>query len=142
MLKRLRPRGDAGLGVVEIMVSMTLIAIILMAVAPLLINAMRTSHRNATVAFATQVVNERIELARAASGSCSDFLTRLANPGPGEVQDGRGVRLTITQVPAPSAPPVCDATHRLQQITVTATATVTGLEAATATTVIAVPGLD
>ena len=144
MVTRMRPRDDAGLGVIEIMVSMSLLSIILMAMAPLLISGMRATANNATMAFASQEVNARIEQARAASGSCGAYFAALAAFIP-TAQDGRGVALELTYVnDHTEAACLAGGIDRLQRLTVEARwaeGRKAGDLAATATTVVAVPGI-
>lgn len=135
-------RDDAGFSLVEVMVSMTLLAIILMALAPILINVTRVTARNATVAAATQIVNERIEEARASAGSCTTFLAYVNAPGPMTASDGRGNDFTITHTPAPGGGAVCTASTPLQNFSVRVTLTSTGETLGEAATIIAVPGIS
>jgi len=123
---------------VEILVSMTLLALIMMALAPVLIQSFRLAANNSTIAFATQKVNERVELARAASGSCADFAAFIAVPAP-TVFDARGVEITLTQVPSPGVTLSCPGTG-VQMFGVVATSVVSGAQLAEAQTAIAVPG--
>lgn len=133
-----RNRYDDGFGVVEIIVSMMLLALLLVSLAPVLIQGLRASARTATIAFATQVVNERTQLARAASASCADFEAFVNLPAP-TVFDARGVEVVITQDPVPGTPLTCPGAG-VQMFGVTATSAITGETLAEAKTAIAVPG--
>lgn len=130
---------DGGFGLVEILVSMTLLALIMMALAPVLISSFRMAANNSTIAFATQAVNERVELARAASGSCADFQAFVAIPAP-TVFDARGVEIRLEQTPAPAATLTCPGAG-VQMFGVIAFSQVTGEQLAEAQTAIAVPRL-
>ncbi len=137
---------DEGFGLVEIMVSMTLFAILLMALAPVLIQSFATSARNASIAYATQLVNARIDAARAAganpdaTSACVNYRAFLDTPVP-DVTDSRGVVMRVTQTPAGSAGvTACPGPLAVQRFTVTVTRVSTGEKLATATTAIAVPG--
>lgn len=88
---------DRGLGLVEIVVAMFLLAILALALAPLLIQGMKATVRNATLAAATQLANESISLAQAASPDCNAVLATAADPRPPLV-DARGVELVATTV--------------------------------------------
>lgn len=87
---------DEGFGLVEIMVSMVLLGILLMALIPILINSFRVTSKNTTIATATQLVSARLEDARTASvaGSCANVKAIIETPK--VVSDGRGVPLTVT----------------------------------------------
>ena len=65
------PASDAGFGVIEVVVSMFLLALLSVSYIPLLINAWKAASVNATIATATQVVNQQIEGARAVRSSAS-----------------------------------------------------------------------
>lgn len=86
---------DQGLGLVEIVVSMFVMALIAVSLAPLLIQGMRASVRNATLAAGTQFVNERVQVAQAASPICTDV---QATAGVTTFTDARGVGLEATTV--------------------------------------------
>lgn len=63
---------DAGLGIVEIVVSMFLLALLAMAFLPLLIQGMTASVTSATVATASQLLNQQLDAVRAVPPNCSD----------------------------------------------------------------------
>lgn len=58
---------DRGFGLIEIVVAMFLLAIVTMAVLPLLVQGLKLSASNATVAAATQLANQQVELVRSQS---------------------------------------------------------------------------
>ena len=81
---------DTGLGLIEIVVSMFLLALLAIAFLPLLVTSMRTTVVNSTTATATQLVNQQMELARGAGNTCSELsVFRAATLG--AVTDSRGV---------------------------------------------------
>lgn len=89
---------ERGFGIIEIVVAMFLLALLLVSFAPILVNTLKFTARNTTIATATQIVNQQIEAARAVRSStatapsCNDikqFL--LVTPAP--VVDPRGVTL-------------------------------------------------
>lgn len=89
---------EAGLGLIEIVVSMFLIGLLAIAFLPLVIRGLTLTTSNTTLASATQLVNARIDLARAqvaASGACSGLTTLAAQPIPAVV-DERGVSMQAT----------------------------------------------
>ncbi|WP_166876982.1 prepilin-type N-terminal cleavage/methylation domain-containing protein [Salinibacterium sp. ZJ450] len=64
---------ESGFGLIEIMVSMFLIAMLAVAFLPLLINGLRTTVTNATIATASQLVNEQLDSARDVPANCADI---------------------------------------------------------------------
>jgi prepilin-type N-terminal cleavage/methylation domain-containing protein len=56
-----------GFGIIEIVVAMFLLALLSMAILPLLVQGMKLSTANATLAAATQLANQQIELVRSQS---------------------------------------------------------------------------
>ncbi|WP_394770578.1 hypothetical protein [Lacisediminihabitans sp.] len=86
------------MGIIEIVVAMLLLALLLLSFAPVLVNTIKLSARNTTIATATQIVSQQIEAARAVSTQsstatkCSDIAGFIAiTPAP--VVDPRGVTL-------------------------------------------------
>lgn len=88
-------REDEGLGLMEIVTAMFVLAILALALLPLLITGMQTSVRNTTIAAATQFANDRMTIAQAMGANsatpCSD-IQGLAS-APATMIDGRGVEL-------------------------------------------------
>ena len=84
------PADDRGFGMVEIVVSMFLIAIIAIAFIPVLIQGMRISVVNTSIATATQLVSQNMEQARARGTNCADLRNFTAEIVP-VVVDQRGV---------------------------------------------------
>lgn len=62
---------EAGFGLVEIVVSMFLLALLAVAFLPLLIDAMRATVRNATAATATQIVSEQLDAVALIPRTCA-----------------------------------------------------------------------
>ena len=87
------PESDQGLGLIEIVVSMFMLAILAIALLPLLVNGLKASTSNTTQATATQLVAERMQLAQYAGTACAD-VRNLA--GVAVVTDSRGVQLQVT----------------------------------------------
>lgn len=79
-LQRLR-REESGFGIIEVIVAMMIMAIVLMSLAPFLVSSFKTTARNVRIAAATELVNQRIDLAqsRSYSSSCEAFETFLAD---------------------------------------------------------------
>lgn len=101
---------NAGFGIIEVVVSMFLLGVMAMSFIPLLLNSVKDTAKNTTIATATQIVNEQIEGARAVrsaastSPSCSDVRQYL-NATRAPVVDPRGVTL-VTQWSAVACPSV------------------------------------
>jgi type II secretory pathway pseudopilin PulG len=64
---------EAGMGMVEIVVSMFLLAIVAMSFLPVLIQGMRGTVTNATAATAGQLVSQQIDAARALPANCASL---------------------------------------------------------------------
>jgi type II secretory pathway pseudopilin PulG len=64
---------DSGFGVIEIIVSMFLLGIIAVALIPILVQGLRLSVSNTTLAAATQLANRQIEQVRGIS-ACSEVV--------------------------------------------------------------------
>jgi type II secretory pathway pseudopilin PulG len=124
-------RGDTGFGLIEIVVSMLLLAAVAAAFLPVLATTLVQSANNVTTTAATQLVNEQLELARGSVETCAQFST-FKSTVPLAVVDARGVQLVIAR-----SGDSCPATY---PATVSFTATVTrgdtGDVVATATTLI------
>lgn len=89
---------ERGFGVIEVVVSFFLLGVLLISYIPLLVNSVKETGMNTTIATATQIVNEQIEGARAVrspastSPSCQD-LTAFLQVTLASVIDPRGVTL-------------------------------------------------
>ena len=81
---------EAGFGIVEIVVSMFLLAILAMAFLPLLIQSVRASASNASMVTATQLVQNELELARNEPKTCS-AIKAFGLVVPAATTDSRGV---------------------------------------------------
>jgi Tfp pilus assembly protein PilV len=125
-----RLRSDAGLGLIEIVVSMFLIALLSLSIAPLLIQGMRTSADNATQAAATQLANDQVNRAQAAGPDCS-AVSALA--GDHTLTDAREVVLVAT-----TEVDSCSATPAVVGVTTTVVRQDTGRTVATAETLVLV----
>lgn len=109
---------DAGFGLIEIVVSMMVLAILAIAFLPVLIQGLQRSAANATLATATQLVNERMELVQASGATCSSIGTFAVESTFVDEQNVE-IRLTTTVGTCP------DATGTVL-VTTTATRTDTG----------------
>ncbi len=84
---------DAGLGLMEIVISMFMLALLALAFLPVLVEGLRLSTSNTTVATATQLAAEQMQLAQYAGPVCADVAALGAVT---ELTDSRGVELEVT----------------------------------------------
>lgn len=98
-----RLRSEDGFGLIEIVVSMFILAAVSVAFLPLLIQGLQQSAANTTLATATQLINERMQLAQAAGPVCSNV---AALGGTEDFIDPRDVviRVTTTVGACPTGP--------------------------------------
>lgn len=99
--------GSSGFGMIEIVVSMFLIAIIAVAFIPVLVQGVRVSVVNASVATATQLVSQNMEQARARGTNCADLRTFAAEVV-APVVDKRGVSFQAAREPVTCAGTIAD----------------------------------
>lgn len=123
-----RSRGDEGFGLIEIVVSMFILALLAIAFAPLLIQGLQVSAANTTVATATQLVNDRMQIAQANGPSCSAVASMV---GTVTVPDARNVPIEVTTTVGPC--PTGVGTVRVDAVAVR---TDTGAEIARAATLV------
>lgn len=89
---------EGGFGIIEVVVSLFLLSILSLSFIPLLINSIKSTGMNTTMATATQIVNQEIEGARAVrsptstSPSCYD-ITQFLQVTLAPVTDPRNVTL-------------------------------------------------
>jgi type II secretory pathway pseudopilin PulG len=93
-----RPVEDFGFGMIEIVVSMFLIALITLAFIPVLVQSLRLSVVNTSIATATQLVSQNMEQARSRGTNCSD-LQLFAAEAVSAVVDKRGVSFQPVREP-------------------------------------------
>jgi type II secretory pathway pseudopilin PulG len=84
-----RRSDDSGMGMVEIVVSMFLLAIVAMSFLPVLIQGMRGTVTNATAATAGQLVSQQIDAARALPATCA-ALSAFDDAAVPSTSDARG----------------------------------------------------
>ena len=95
---------ESGFGVIEIVVSMFLLALLAVAFLPLLITSLQVTVTNARVATASQLVTKQLEQVGAAGSSCSAVKAFVAvNPAPvadpnGELQPRHSLDLPASDV--------------------------------------------
>ena len=148
IMRRLRD-SESGFGLAELMVAMTIVAIILLSLAPFLISAFKTTARNVRTAGATELVNRRIDLvqSRAVTSSCDAFAAFLADRAVFTHPDNvvkdtkRSITYEVWQGFDPVQVAACKTnTPRTYYYTATVVDQSTGKELATAATWVAVPG--
>ena len=93
---------ERGIGILEVVVAIFLLALIVLSFAPVLNNSIKLSGRNTTIATASQIVGEQIETARALRSStatdpsCADIQAYVSTPQ-AVVLDPRGVTMATTR---------------------------------------------
>ncbi|WP_104171743.1 hypothetical protein [Cryobacterium sp. M23] len=88
---------DIGIGLIEIMISMMLLAVLSIAILPVLVQGLRNSSSNATLATASQFARQELASVRAFSADCATIST--FDDGPSTVTaDARGAPLSIRRL--------------------------------------------
>ena len=129
MIHRVIPPESAreeGIGLLEIVVAMFLLALLSVALLPLLLNGFAASKTNATLVAASQLVNQQIEDARARTACSTITATSATSSGP----QGVPLQTTRTVAPCPSSYP------GTMTVTVTVVRTDTNATVSTATTLV------
>jgi prepilin-type N-terminal cleavage/methylation domain-containing protein len=140
-LKRcLKGGDDGGFGLIEIVVAMLMLAILALSLLPLLINGYKQSSASATIAGATQMVQQQMESVRSASTCTGLGSVALVNSTTSATTtNSRNVSLTQTKTVYP-----CPITASVLTGTVKVTSTVTRNDTSTviasATTLVYVSG--
>lgn len=124
---------------IEIVISMFLLALLSVAFLPLLVQGFRQSSANATLAAATQLVNDEMELARSRTTCSSLAPTSYSVPNP------KAITLNVVRTgvvsgscPPTTVPPTPSAYPITVPVTVTVTRGDTGVVVSSATTLISV----
>ena len=105
-------RGDEGFGMVEVMVSMMLFAVLMLGTLFLIVTAISTSARNSTIESATQWALERADWAHTAvagldsTKACPKWIDVRTSPVPSNREDGRGKEMRML-VTASATPATC-----------------------------------
>lgn len=110
VLRRLRQGDEAGIGLVEVMVSMLLFAILTLMTVGFLVQAIATSARNSTIASATHWAAEQMDLAHTSVAgldsvkACDAWTLLVASGAPANRTDGRGkqLQMLVTATPTPA----------------------------------------
>jgi hypothetical protein len=86
---------EDGLGLIEVMVSMLLLAMLAVAVVPVVTLAMTVSSTNVSLATASQLVDQEMDLARSLSPTCAAVSAWTSDSNGLLVSDPRGTVLQI-----------------------------------------------
>jgi len=81
---------DAGIGLIEIIISMFLLALLATAFLPILIQGMNTSVRTTTIATASQLASQQLDQLRELGTTCSE-VSVFDDVVPATTSDERGV---------------------------------------------------
>jgi Tfp pilus assembly protein PilV len=106
-----------GFGIIEIVVSMFILAIISLAALPVLVQGLQLTALNATRSTATQLMQEQLEYARAQEPTCAAIAA--LNGDAASATDPRGVVLKVTR-----AVSICPSAAAAYPTTVALTVTV------------------
>ncbi|MGO4691320.1 type IV pilus modification PilV family protein [Glaciibacter sp. 2TAF33] len=128
---RVTKRSDSGISLIEIMVAMMLLALVSVAILPMLIIGLKNASMNATLATATGLVNQQLEDARSRI-TCG----ALAAPA-FSTTDTRGAVLNVTRT-VPSCP--VGGYPRPIAVTISVSPATTGVAVSSATTLVYVEG--
>jgi type II secretory pathway pseudopilin PulG len=125
-----RLRSDSGFGLVEVTISMFMLAVLAVLFLPLLVQGLKQSATNTTLATGTQLVNERLRVAQAAGPACASV---SALGGQTDFTDPRGIVIRVTTTVG-----TCPAGTGTVSVSITAVRTDTSASLATAATLVLV----
>ena len=135
-MMRVTPHDDKGIGLTEVLVAMLLLAIVAIALLPLLITGMKLAVTNTTVAAASQLANDRIRAAQAAAPGCADVVAAVN--GTFDTTDKRGVALRATTTVVGSCPAGVETSAATLKVTTVVVRSDTGDQLASASTLVLV----
>ncbi|WP_166785363.1 type II secretion system protein [Cryobacterium sp. TMT2-17-1] len=92
---------DSGFGLIEIVISMFLLGLLAVAFLPLLVNSVRTTVTNSSIATATQLVNQEMKKAQLAGDTCALITAYGSTSVPVVSPDSRGVSYQPAHVVGP-----------------------------------------
>jgi len=119
-------RADDGFGLVEVMVSMLIFAILLVSVALLLVSSLKVTSRNSSIESATQWAAEQSDWAHASVAgldsvkACPKWTSVLTTPTPANRVDGRGMAMKML-VSGGATPSTCLTSTNAPTVTYTVT---------------------
>ena len=134
-LRRSNSCNESGFGVVEIVVAMFLLGLLAVAFLPILVQSVRATDTNVTLAEATQVVAQQLERVGAAGSSCSAVKAVTASV-PAAVETKRGFLQPHLRLNLPSTDVCAEPYLRVVQLRVWASAVGSNDELAAAETLI------
>lgn len=129
-------RNDDGIGLAEVLVAMLLLAIVALALLPLLITGMKLAVTNTTIAAASQLANDRITAAQAAGPGCSDVVAAVN--GTFDTTDKRGVPLAATTTVTGTCPSAANTVAATLEVSTVVVRSDTGKQLASASTLVLV----
>lgn len=131
---------DQGIGLIEIVVSMLILAALSLSLLPLLINGTRQSARTAAIASASQLVSGQIVLARAQTKTCAAVIaTPTVSVGAASIYRDVPLQMRVAAGTCPIPAPTSAAPGTISY-TATVVRSDTGEVLSTATTLIYVAG--
>lgn len=123
---------DAGFTLIEVLVSMLILAVIALALIPAFVSQMRATSTNTTIATASQLAGQQIDDAQSRAATCA-ALQAYQSQTVAPVIDARGVTLQVQRTVALPCPSTYPATIKVQ-VSVTTSGSASSL--ATATTLV------
>lgn len=124
---------EEGLGLVEVVVAMFLLALVALALLPLLITGMKLAVANTTLAAATQLANDRMTAAQSGSPDCARVNQLSVDPI--TTTDARGVVIRAETTVVGDCPDAGASTVKVETVV---TRVDTGEELASASTLVLV----
>jgi len=125
-------RDDTGFTLIEVLVSMLILAIIALALIPAFISQMRATSTNTTIATASQLAGQQIDAAQSLAATCA-ALQAYQSQTVAAVIDARGVTLQAQRTVSLPCPSTYPATIKVK-VSVTTSGSASSL--ATATTLV------
>ncbi len=115
---------------------MLLLAIVALALLPLLVTGMKLAVSNTTIAAASQLANDRVTAAQAAAPGCSAVVSAVN--GTFDTTDKRGVPLRATTTVAGVCPAAANTNAQTLKVTTVVTRSDSGKQLASASTLVLV----
>lgn len=127
-----RSENESGFGLIEIVVSMFILALLAIALLPLLVQGLKQAANGTTLATATQLVSEKMQLAQSKGPVCASV---AAIAGTVDLTDPRGVVLRVTTTTGS-----CTGSPTTLNVTTSVARLDTGVTITTASTLVYVGG--
>jgi type II secretory pathway pseudopilin PulG len=128
-----RGNDDRGFGIAEVLVAMFLLGLIAVALIPILVQGLRVSVQNASLATATQLANQQIEQVRSLT-ACSSITAATSTA------TAQNVPLKAVRTIGSTCPSTANGYPTTVKVSVTVTRTDTSAVLATANTLVFVTG--